>query len=91
MIYLNLDQETKIIDGWAGDQLEKLGKSISDGIFQGCVAITNCICDFIFWTSKAGIICCIIIFFASKDKKAVSWGWLFALFYIISSVVISKI
>jgi hypothetical protein len=79
--------DNQIVGGWLGDQLDKAGQSISDGIYNGFVAITDCIFNFIFWTSQAGIICCIIIYFASKDKKAVSWGWLFSIWYIVASVV----
>lgn len=83
--------DDKIVGGWLGDQLDKIGQSITDGIYNGFVTITNCIFDFIFWTTQAGIICCILIYFASKDKKAVSWGWLFAIWYIVASAVRSKI
>jgi hypothetical protein len=83
MIFL----ESKIVGGIVGDGLDKIGKSISDGIYNGFVTVTGCIFDFIFWTTQAGIICCILIYFASKDKKAVSWGWLFAIWYIVASAV----
>ena len=94
--------DTKIIGGWAGDQLDKfggwtdeqlqkLGNAITTGIYNGFIAIMDTICDLIYWVSTIGIICCIIIYFASRDKKAVSTGWKLILAYFITAVVISKL
>lgn len=79
--------ENDIVGGWAGNQLDKLGEAITTGIYNGFVAILDTVLDFVFWASEVGIICCIIIYIASKDNKAISLGWKLALAYIVAAVV----
>jgi hypothetical protein len=84
-------ENSEFIGGWAGNQLDKLSKSITDGIYNGFVAIMNTICEFSFWVSSIGIVCCIIVYIASKDKKAISTGIKLALLYLITGVVKSQL
>jgi hypothetical protein len=84
-------ENTEIIGGWAGDQLDKLGQSITDGIYQGFVAVMNSVADFIFWGSKAGVLFCIISYIAAKDRRSVSLGVKLLLIYVIAAVVIGKL
>ena len=82
---------TEVIGGWTDAQLQKFGDTITNAIYNGFVAIMDTVCDLIYWGSTIGIICCIIIYFASKDKKVVSTGWKLALAYFITAVVRSKL
>jgi hypothetical protein len=84
-------KDFEIIGGWTGEQLDNLGKSITEGIYNGFIAIVDTVCNFIFWASQVGIICCIIIYFASKDNKAVSLAWKLGLIYIVTAVVSNKL
>jgi hypothetical protein len=79
--------KTELIGGWTGDQLDQLKDSIASGIYEGFVKCMDVICNFVFWGSKIGILCCAIVFIASKDQKAVSTAVKLALIYLITAVV----
>lgn len=94
--------KTEFIGGWAGDQIDKFNgwtdeqiqkliDAIAKGIYKGFIAIVDTLCEFIFWSSKIGIIACIIVYIASKDKKSVSLGIKLLLVYFVATVVRNNI
>jgi hypothetical protein len=77
----------EIIGGWAGDQLDNLGNAITTGIYNGFISILNTLIDIVFWASEVGILCCIIVYIASKDNKAISLYWKLILAFLVAAVV----
>jgi hypothetical protein len=84
---VDIPDGNQIVGGWLGNQLDNIGKSITDGIYNGFVAVMDGLCGIVFWASKIGILCCVIVYIASKDNKAISFGWKLALLYLIASIV----
>jgi hypothetical protein len=83
--------ETEIVGGWLGEQLDEVGNSITQGLLNGFIAILNKLCELSFWVSKVGIVCCMLIFYVSADKKAVSTGLKLLFIYIILSIINNQV
>lgn len=91
LLNINVPDDTEFVGGWVGNGLDSIGQSISDGIYNGFIAIVDTLCEFVFIGSKVGIIGCVIVYIASKDKKSVSMGIKLLLAYLIATVVRNNI
>lgn len=96
MISTNKIKDMDIIGGWAGDQLNNFTDNFKAGlneighwIVTGFFEITT---PFFNWGCKSIIVMCVIIYYCSQDKKAISRGlwtmFAFILFFMLRSVVI---
>lgn len=91
MLKIPTPENGEFIGGWTGVQLDKLGQSITDGIYNGFIAIMDTVSDIVFWGSRVGIMFCIIAYIVAKDRKSVALGVKLFLAYIITAVVMSKL
>jgi hypothetical protein len=81
-------QGEEFLDGLLGDFLMKINDAIADGIIKGFTSIMNYLLVLSFWTAKSGIIVCMLVYYCSGDKKAVTWC--IKLFFIYLIISISK-
>jgi len=95
LILLKSDKDTEFVGGWVGDGIDWFGESFKKALIdfgkwllQGLFDILS---PFIEWGSKSVIVACIIIFYCTQDKKAVSTGIKFFFIYIIFLMIRSTI
>jgi hypothetical protein len=81
------DDSGKFVGGWVGDGLDAISKSLTDGIVNGFLQIIDYIILFIYWGCKIGIIVCMLTYFCSQDKKAVSTGIKLGFLFLIISII----
>ena len=82
-----IQNETEIVGGLVGDALDSVGNSIKNGIVQGFAAVFKMIFDFtepiIYWGCQIVILCCVLTYFTSKDKKSIAIGMRTFLIFIV--------